>query len=215
MTAHPAPEAAARRLPCRRHRRPRCRGCGLHLERCLCASLPHVPLPFEVWLVQHAVERDRPTNTGRILHTILPGSRILPYALRGQAFDPAPFTDAGYAPLLLFPAPGAPVLTAADLDPGPGRRRAVVLLDGTWAQGSHMRRRITALRDVPCRRLPDGAPGRWRLRTPHTPGLLCTLEAGVRLVRLAGLREAAARMDAAQDRIMDAMLAMKGRRSDS
>jgi DTW domain-containing protein len=172
-----------------------------------------VTLPFDVCLIQHAVEANRPTNTGRMLHAMLPESRMIRYGLRQplgvsslEGEIPADIT-------LLFPDSEAPILSASDLKPRRGKRFHVVLLDGTWAQASHMRRRIQALRSAPCARLPAGPPGRWKIRCSTGPERLCTLEAGIRLVRLAGKQHDAARMDSVQDLIMARMLYMKGRLS--
>ncbi len=189
----------------------RCRTCGLHLRWCVCVSLPAIRLPFDVWLIQHAAEQDRPTNSGRVLLGMLPESRLFPVGVRGVLFDPRPLEEAGSNAVLLFPAPDAPVLHAHDLSPRGGHRATLILLDATWAQASRLRQRIPILRGLPCRRLPPGSPGRWRIRCASTDGRLCTLEAGIRAIREAGYPGEADRMDLAQDLVMQRMLYMKGR----
>ena len=73
------------RLPRRRHRLARCRGCGLHAAICVCPQLPRVGLPQEFLVIQNAIEILRPTNTGRIVATMLPNTRLLPYGLRDDS----------------------------------------------------------------------------------------------------------------------------------
>ncbi len=44
--------------------------------------LPRVELPQEFLVIQNAIEILRPTNTGRIVATMLPNTRLLPYGVR-------------------------------------------------------------------------------------------------------------------------------------
>ncbi len=69
-------------LPRRRHRKPRCRECGLHTTICVCPLLPRVELPQEFLVIQNAIEVLRPTNTGRMVAAMLPNARLLPYGVR-------------------------------------------------------------------------------------------------------------------------------------
>lgn len=69
-------------LPNRRHRKFRCRSCGLHATICVCPLLPRVELPQKFLVIQNAIEILRPTNTGRMVAAMLPNSRLLVYGLR-------------------------------------------------------------------------------------------------------------------------------------
>lgn len=82
------------RLPKRRHRKPRCRECGLHTTICVCPLLPRVELPQEFLVIQNAIEILRPTNTGRMVAAMLPNSRLLPYGLRAGSI--AAYAQAGF-----------------------------------------------------------------------------------------------------------------------
>ena len=79
---------------------------------------------------------------------------------------------------LLFP--DGPPLTAAP----PVPPRCVIVLDGTWDQARHMRQRFVALRGLPILRLPDAAAPARRLRAAPAPGMVSTIEAIARAVRL-------------------------------
>lgn len=196
----------------RRHETPRCGDCGLHLPLCLCAYTPRVTLPFRWILVQHGVEVDRPTNTGRMVRSLFPGTERVLYGRRGVPLDCSPLECPDTDYLLIFPGADSQELTPAHLCPQPARRLALVLLDGTWSQASHMARRLTRLRELPAYRLPPGPPSRWKIRTASSPHQLCTLDAAIRTVALAGRSEEARALRIAMEWIMLRMLYMKGLR---
>jgi len=135
----------------RSKRKPRCPGCGLIPSLCACELFPKVTVSTPIAIVQHVRERHKPTNTGRLFARMVEGIRILPCGMRDQAFDPSPIQDPSIDWRLLYPHVGAPVLS-------PGRRIGLVLLDGSWPQCAHMRRRIPALGALPCVALPPGPP---------------------------------------------------------
>lgn len=195
----------------RQHTAPRCAHCGLHLALCLCAHTPRVRMPFRWILVQHGVEVDRPTNTGRMVMSFFPDTERVLYGRQGVALDCSPLEAADTDYLLLYPAKDSRELDPAELRPRPDRRLALVLLDGTWRQASHMARRVPGLRALPARRLPPGPPSGWQIRTPNEPHQLCTLDAAIRTVALAGLAEEARALRTAMVWIMLRMLYMKGR----
>lgn len=199
------------RLPKRRHRKPRCRACGLHTEICVCAELPRVPTRQSFLLVQHAIETLRPTNTGRMVEAMLPNTKLMTYGLRVRPFDDAPLRREDTDYLLLYPSDDAVQLTRDMCEPRAGRRVEFVLLDGTWRQAAHMGRRIEALRRMPRVCLPPGGPTSWTIRNPSRSDQLCTLEAAIRVVDVAGYSEAAAAMHDALEWIEARMLFMKGR----
>ena len=197
------------RRPCRAHATPRCRVCGLHLPLCVCAQLPRLQLPERFLLVQHAVELDRPTNTGRMVEYMLPNSRLVLHGVRGQTTDETPLCDPELRYFLLYPRPGAPVLSPEMLAGVPRERTAVVLLDGSWRQAARMSHRLASLRGLPCVQLPPGAASAWDIRRPLHPGQLCTLEAAIRIVGILGHAAAAERMMEAMALINARMLYMK------
>lgn len=197
----------------RRHATPRCEGCGLHIPLCICSHTPRVVLPFRWILVQHGVEVDRPTNTGRMILRMIPDTERILYARRGVPLDCTPLDEPNTDYLLLFPGAGSQELTPDALRPKPYRQLALILLDGTWRQASHMARRLPRLRALPRFHLPPGPPSPWKIRTPSAPHQLCTLDAAIRTVHLAGRTEDAHALRIAMEWIMLRMLYMKGRLS--
>ncbi|MCX7818789.1 MAG: DTW domain-containing protein [Kiritimatiellae bacterium] len=200
------------RLPSRRHRRPRCDGCTLHAELCVCAQLPRVATPYHWILVQHAADRRRPTNTGRLVAAMVENVEVLVFADRHERFDEMPLRDPTRDYLLLFPAFGAEELLRGHLEGREGRQPTLVLLDGTWRQAARMRRRIAALRAMRCVRLPVAAPSSWAIRRAEDPARLCTLETVIRVVALSGREDEARRMWEAMKWIEGRLMYMRGRR---
>lgn len=167
----------------RKSTRPRCPVCGLHLERCLCAELPVLDLPTRFVVVQHNRERSKPTSTGRATAAIL-RAPVLFYGAQHEVMETGPLQDPDCDYHVLFPMEGAAVADAGALRPAPGRRRCVVILDGTWHQCSRMARRAPFVGDFPKLTLPPGPPSRWGVRTAPRPEAVCTLEAATRLVEV-------------------------------
>lgn len=168
-TSDAAPRMRTRRLE-------RCPGCGLPHDLCLCAELPKISLPTRVVLLVHNVEVHRSTNSGRLLLQILEGSQQHIRGARGG--DAARVPDG--TRLVLFPAPGARLLT-------PDETRPVVLLvpDGNWSQARRMPRREQSARGSELVHLPDGgAPSRYRLRQTNRPGAVSTFEAVARALAI-------------------------------
>ena len=130
---------------------------------CLCAEIPTLTTRTRVILLRHTDERTRSSNTGRLAHLALPNSEIIDYPNAG----PIPsFADAGAA--LVFPG-GPPLATPP---------RAIIVLDGTWAQARRMYRKLPALRGIPLLALPATmVPAAARFREAPSPAQVSTIEA--------------------------------------
>lgn len=204
--------SSGERLPVRRHRRARCERCTLHRELCVCDQLPRVRTPFEWILVQHASDRHRPTNTGRLVAAMLGGVKVIVYADSTVAFDATPLDRPDRDYRLLFPAPDAEELTPAMVRAAKAATLTLVLLDGTWRQASRMRRRMPRLRTMECVRLPAAAPSSWAIRRANHPERLCTIEAVIRVIALSGQEDEARRMWETMKWIEGRLLYMRGRR---
>jgi DTW domain-containing protein YfiP len=194
----------------RRRLKPRCPGCGLTPALCACALLPSVRLATRIVVVQHVRERNKPTNTARLLARMVEGTTIAPWGMREPPFDPSPLHEAGVDFRVLFPRGDAPVLDPQTLPPAP--RRGIVLLDGTWHQCTRMTRRVEVVRELPCVALPPGPPSSWGVRTQHDPRGLSTFEAGLRVLELLEGADAVAPLRRAFEAIVARMLFMKGKR---
>ena len=180
----------------------------------MCAELPRIELPMEFMFVQHGVEYERPTNTGRIAHFMLPNSRLIHYATDAVPFDAAPLMQSDTEYHLLFPREGATELSLETLNDDSKKTQALVILDATWSRASRMSRRIDALQTTPCVKLPETRPGQWIIRRPSKSYQLCTLETAIRVVELMGRKEEAEAMLDGMKLVMSRMLYIRGMLTD-
>ncbi|HZF54810.1 MAG TPA: tRNA-uridine aminocarboxypropyltransferase [Polyangiaceae bacterium] len=157
---------------------PRCRGCGLPEEMCICGELPRLAPRTRVVLLTHRIERTKSTNTGRLVARLLEGSEI---RVRGE-MEPRerPPLPEGRR-LVLYPAPDARELSHED-----ARGEPVVLLvpDGNWNQARRAFNRDPDAKGAEPVRLPEGTPTRYGLRRAPRDGTLSTLEAVARALKL-------------------------------
>jgi DTW domain-containing protein len=144
---------------------------------CACDLFPRIQVSTPIAIVQHVRERHKPTNTGRLLSLMVEGIRMLPVGMREPAFDPSPIQDGSIDWRILYPLPGAPRLA-------PGKRIGLVLLDGSWSQCAHVRRRVPTLAALPCVALPPGGPSIWKVRAQPREEGRSTFEAAVQALEL-------------------------------
>ncbi len=167
-------------------RRPRCQRCNLPPHLCLCAEIPRVETRTRILLLQHVMEIQKKSNTGRLVALALANARLLTYGAPAGTFDTALLSEPGT--WLLFPdGPTAP--------PDAPTPRQLVVLDGSWSQTRKMTQRIPELRTLPRLVLPPPAPGMLRLREPTHPSGMSTLDAVTRAVAVLEGPEAAAPLE--------------------
>jgi DTW domain-containing protein YfiP len=157
----------------------RCPGCFFPPALCLCAEAPRVENRTRVFLLRHAQERVRTTNSGRWAALSLSRCEIVDHAVPGAPLDFSRIPVEGAAVLFPSPVGGIP-------SPPPG---TLVVLDATWAQARRMLQRIPALRTLPRLSLP-GQAGE-RLREPTVKEGMSTIEAVARALDLLGDADAA------------------------
>jgi DTW domain-containing protein YfiP len=202
----------------------RCAECGLHLQLCGCAERSSLDLATALLIVQSNKERNKPTNTARMLPQMLRNAELVHHAERGIEFDETALTRPERDYLLMFPrtedpegpAPKpAPTLDAKLLAvrraARPQATLTIVLLDGTWGQCSRMSRRVPALAAMQAVALPEGLPSHWGVRRASDPSRLSTFEAAIRVIELCEGPEPARSMQIHFDRVAAAMLFMKGK----
>lgn len=202
-------------MPQRRKNKPRCEGCGLPPALCACDLMPRVELQTRLFVVQHIRERFKPTNTGRLLTTMVPSVPLRHYGMREPPFDSAPFEDPSIDYRLVFPREDAVELRPGEpglgLNVAPGKQLGFVLIDGTWHQCSRMTRRVPVVQEYPCVVLPPGPPSIWGVRTQHDERGLSTFEAALRLAGILEGEQAVEPLRRAWEEICARALFMKGR----
>src|SRR6185436_9436801 len=133
-------------------------------------------------------EIPQPTNTGRLVPLTISGGEV---RVRGgsEALRTSDLADPARRTLLLFPAPGARVLSSADAGERP---ITLVVPDGTWRAARRMAAREPALAAFERVCLPAGPPSRYRLRSHPDAACLATFEA---VARALGILEGRAVQD--------------------
>ncbi len=153
---------------------------------CLCASIPRLTTRTAVLILIHHREARMPTNTGRLAHQCLVGSRLI---LRGLEGEPATLEPSfAGTPLLLHPTEDAVALDEHFQASHPPPYTLIVP-DGSWRQASKMGTREPSLRTLLRVKLEAGEPSRYQLRKETKPGGLATLEA---IARALGVLESRA-----------------------
>lgn len=167
----------------RGYRAPRCEGCGLLPESCICAELPATPSTVSTAFIVHFREWRKPTNTAK-LATLLLGanSRVLlrggPNPELGQRAEDELGTLEHELGLVLYPSDDAVPLSELVARDGREKwaRATLIVPDGTWSQSRRVVRRTPSLLGHLHVKL-DAQVSRYRLRRGSEAGLLCTLEA--------------------------------------
>jgi DTW domain-containing protein YfiP len=208
----------------RRFAAERCAECGVHPQLCVCAQRPWLDLETALLIVRSNKERNKPTNTARMLPQMLRNAELVHHGERGVEFDASVLTRPERDYLLIFPRvddPEGPTpkpapildaeLLAARRAARPDAMLTIVLLDGTWAQCSRMSRRVPELMSMQAVALPEGLPSHWGVRMASDPSRLSSFEAAIRVIELCEGPRAALSMQTYFDRVAAAMLFMKSK----
>lgn len=187
----------------------RCDVCKLAAGSCVCELLPFSRAATDLLLVQHAKEQSSQSDTARLVHRVVRGSGLLVYGERGERFELPPPARPDTRTAVLFPLPGASVLTDRTNDPK--SRLRLIVLDATWRQAKRMSRKIGGLREFPFVTLPESSVPRWRLREPRGSGRLNTAEAVAVALRLLGDHDTAEAVENALSLVAREILKVRGK----
>ena len=168
MVVRDAPRMRSRKIP-------RCGGCGLYPQLCVCSSLPALQTRVEVVVLVHRLERFKSTNTGRLATRALARGLIV----TGDQLSPLVVPPVPRS-FVLFPRPDATPLTEA-IASGIDR---LIVPDGTWPQAGRLARRDPLCAGLPCVKLTCTRPSRYALRRSDRPDALCTFEAIAEALRI-------------------------------
>jgi DTW domain-containing protein YfiP len=166
-----------------------CGGCGLHLERCICAAIPRLDLRTRVALVVHAKELKRTSNSGALALRALVNQEM---CVRGLGLlDLSSLLRPEYHSVLFYPADGAVELTrefVASVD----RPIQLIVPDGNWRQASKVAIRHPELAHLTRVKISAPNTARFHLRREHSPEGMSTLEAIARAIGVIEGEEAGA-----------------------
>ena len=159
-------------------------------------------------LVVHHTEWSRSSNTGRLLTTLVPGTRVrIRGALRS---DHDEGTVGGGRRLVLYPTEDARELTPENASDD----LVLVVPEGSWAQTRRALRREPWMRDAPCVRLPPGEPSRYRLRRAPSEEGLSTFEAVARALGILEGEPVTRALMNVFEMFVERSLAVRGRRAE-
>ena len=191
----------------------RCPVCRLTPLLCVCETLPRIEVPVQILLIQHQKERAKQSNTGRLAHRLLADSDLVYFGSREFPFPDRTLRDPSTDYFVLHPLPGATPLAPGSLDPAPGRRSTLVVLDGTWRQARRMTSRVPGISRLPFVMLPEGGRAPYQpLRAP-APGRFSTIDAIANALRASGYVEAADRMEAVLSEILPRLEHVRSKRT--
>lgn len=188
----------------------RCGRCYLQPPFCICPALLRGRAAVPVRVIRHFRERGKLSNSGRLVELVLDNAQVIDFGERDVALDAAAAAPPGS--WLVFPAGSA---DATDAPQAPQQPReapaALVLLDGTWGQARRMSHRIPGLAALPRLALPPPRPGVVRLRRPHQPWAVSTIEATALALEAIGDREASELLHRTWDLLVRAVWTQSGR----
>lgn len=147
--------------------------CFLHLQRCICSSIPKIELKTKLTLVIHHRELKRTTNTGRLAVQALVNSEMHVRGKEGEALQAASLLSADYEPYILYPSEDAVDLESLK----PLKPVQLIVSDGNWRQAGKLHRRHEELKNIPRVRISQKNLARYNLRNEHFAVGFSTLEA--------------------------------------
>ena len=154
----------------------RCLVCRMHKVECICKGIPSLETTTHIALLIHTKEKSKVSATGPLALTCLPNSTMHVHGLKDAPITSKSILRNGRRPLLLYPDDNAVILTKEWLKKD-SRPIDLLVPDGNWRQASRMPKRIKALKNVECVKLPSGGKTNWGLRHEPKEDGLATFEA--------------------------------------
>ncbi|WP_343572399.1 tRNA-uridine aminocarboxypropyltransferase [Pseudomonas sp.] len=192
-------------------RSPRCAGCRLRPNYCMCGLRPQVESNAAMCLVMFDTEPLKPSNTGWLIAETVPDTWAFGWSR--IEVDPALVAlldDPQWQPYVVFPGEFVqPERVVTEVLPQEGRRPLFILLDATWNEARKMFRKSPYLDRFPVLSITPDALSRYRLRRSKFDEHLCTAEVAALCLGLAGDRRAGDALDAYLDVFSERYLGSK------
>lgn len=204
-------EMSSKPFTARGSRAPRCEGCRVIPEYCLCALRPKVPTNAGMFLLMHDVEALKPTNTGWLIADLVTDTFAYRWFRTSVEPEiPALLDDPQWQPYLVFPGEFvAPERVVTEVKVEEGKRPLFILLDATWTEARKMFRKSPYLDRLPVLSLLPEQLSRYRLRRSKRDEHLCTAEVAALCLEQAGDVRAAGALDAWLDLFSERYLGAK------
>ena len=192
-------------------RAPRCPGCRVIFDYCLCAFRPSVEARSGMCLVMHDVEPLKPSNTGWLIADVLPDTHAFTWS-RTEVDEQllALLDDPQWQPFIVFPGEFVvPERVVTEVPRQAGKRPLFILLDATWTEARKMFRKSPYLERFPVLSLASDQLSRYKLRRSKRDDHFCTAEVAALCLDLAGDQQASTVLDAWLDVFTTHYLAAK------
>ncbi|KFE45029.1 tRNA-uridine aminocarboxypropyltransferase [Pseudomonas syringae] len=182
-------------------RAPRCSGCRVIADYCLCAWKPTVSATSGMCLLMYDTEPLKPTNTGWLIADVIKDT----YAFGWSRVEINPqllalLDDPQWQPYIVFPGEFvAEERVVSEVRLEQGKRPLFILLDATWPEARKMFRKSPYLARFPVLTLESDLLSRYRLRRSKRDDHFCTAEVAALCLELAGDTHASGVMDAYLD----------------
>jgi DTW domain-containing protein YfiP len=153
----------------------------MHIQLCICLSIPCYDLATRIVLVMHRREQNKPTATGPLALAALPNSEL---RIQGHKDRPLDFSDLDIPErrtILLYPGDDVPILSRSFIDQD-DRPVTLVVPDGNWRQAARMGQRLPGLAHARMVGLPEGPRSEWGIRREDHAEGLSTFEAIARAI---------------------------------
>ncbi len=160
-----------------------CQTCFLHVDRCICASIPSLNLRTKISLIIHAKELKRTTNTGRLATKALVNSEM---RIRGEGKEVLDLTDLltpDYKTYLFYPCDEAIELDENLVATSPLPIQLIVP-DGNWRQASKVHYRHHELKEIQRIKISTPNLNPQHMRVENTEHGMATLEAIAHALRI-------------------------------
>lgn len=194
-------------------RAPRCPGCRVIPEYCLCAWRPRMQAHSGICLLMHDTEPLKPTNTGWLIADVIGDTTA--FAWERKAVDAqlqALLDDPQWQPYIVFPGEFvAPERVVSSVASASGKRPLFVLLDATWPEARKMFRKSPYLERFPVLNLQPEQISRYTLRRSRRDDHFCTAEVAAMCLELADDQQASQALDAYLDVFSTHYLGAKNR----
>lgn len=166
----------------------RCQRCLLALTQCLCDTLVTAPSRSQFSLLMYDTEPLKPSNTGRLIADILPGTTAFQWS-RTEPPEPllSLISSGDWQPMVVFPASDTGESRKVyHRPPTTGKPLLFIMLDGTWSEARKMFRKSPWLDTLPVISVDLNATSAYQLRESHGEGQYCTAEVAIALLELSG-----------------------------
>ena len=181
----------------------------MQLKQCMCHLFGPMEIATRVVLVTHHTDVDRPTNTGRLALRGFTNTALYVRGRKGEVLDLSAVSDPARRLWLLFPAPGARLITPEAVAEDP-RPITLVVPDGTWPQARRVVNKEELLRDAAAFVPPNTGPSRYHVRRKHLPQSVATAEAIARALGVIEGPQAQAHLENLFEHAIDRIFASRG-----